>query len=89
MSENRANPMVLLFALVGVVPLLVGGAGLAAALLQRAGFGLVVWGLLPLLGLCVAVLVLGAALGKAAGGNAGGKRGGAGGDRDRGSGGDE
>lgn len=68
MSGNRSRQMALLFALVGLVPLLVGGAALAAVLLQRAGFGLAVWGLVPLLGLCVAVLALGAALGGAAGG---------------------
>lgn len=69
MDASRA--MILLFALVGLVPLLAGGAGLAAFLLQRAGFGIAVWGLLPLAGLLVAVLALGAALGKAAGGKRG------------------
>lgn len=64
----RANPMAMLFALIGAVPLLAGGAGLAGLLLQRAGFGIVVWGLVPLFGLLGAVLVLGAVLGKAAGG---------------------
>lgn len=64
----RATPMAMLFALLGVVPLLVGGAGLAGLLLQRAGFGVAVWGLLPFLGLLVAVLVLGVVFGKAAGG---------------------
>lgn len=72
MSGNRTNAIIMLFALVGIVPLLAGGAGLAAFLLQRAGFGIAVWGLLPLAGLCVAVLALGAALGKAAGGRRGG-----------------
>lgn len=85
MAGDRTNAMILLFALVGLVPLLAGGAGLAAFLLQRAGFGLAVWGLLPLLGLCVAVLALGAALGRAAGG----KRGGSAEDRNRGSSGKE
>lgn len=70
----RANPMALLFALVGLVPLLVAGAGLAAALLQRAGHGILVWGGLPLLGLCAAVLALGAGLGAAAGGRRGRNR---------------
>ena len=60
--------MVMLFALIGAVPLLAGGAGLAGLLLQRAGFAIVVWGGLPLAGLLVVVLVLGAVLGKAAGG---------------------
>jgi hypothetical protein len=72
LSGNRTNAVIMLFALVGIVPLLAGGAGLAAFLLQRVGFGLAVWGLLPFLGLCVAALALGAALGKAAGGRRGG-----------------
>lgn len=62
----RADPMAMLFALVGAVPLIVGGAGLAAFLLQRAGFGMLVWGLLPVLGMLIVVGVLGAVLGKAA-----------------------
>ena len=68
MSENRTSPMVMLFALVGAMPLLAGAAGLAGLLLQRAGFGILVWGLVPLLGLLVAAAVLGVVLGKAAGG---------------------
>lgn len=62
----RTQPMIMLFALLGAVPLLVGGAGLAALLLQRAGFGIVAWGMLPFLGLLAVVLVLGVVLGKAA-----------------------
>ena len=62
----RADPMAMLFALVGAVPLIVGGAGLAAFLLQRAGFGMLVWGLLPVLGMLVVVGALGVVLGKAA-----------------------
>ena len=62
----RANPMTMLFALLGAVPLFVGGAGIAALLLQRAGFGVVVWGVLPFLGLLAVVLVLGVVLGKGA-----------------------
>lgn len=62
----RAEPKTLLFALVGAVPLLVGGAVTAAVLLQRAGLGIAVWGLLPLLGLLGAVLVLAVMLGRAA-----------------------
>ena len=71
MSENRTSPMVMLFALVGAMPLLAGAAGLAGLLLQRAGFGILVWGLVPLLGLLVAAAVLGVVLGKAAGGGRG------------------
>lgn len=62
----RAEPKTLLFALVGAVPLLVGGAVAAAVLLQRAGLGIVFWGLAPLLGLLAAVLVLAVMLGRAA-----------------------
>lgn len=58
--------MAMLFALVGAVPLVVGGAGLAAFLLQRAGFGIVVWGLLPVLAMLTVVGVLGVVFGKAA-----------------------
>lgn len=48
------------------MPLLVGGAVTAAVLLQRAGLGVAVWGLLPLLGLLAAVVVLAVMLGRAA-----------------------
>ncbi len=60
--------MVMLFALVGAMPLLAGAAGLAGLLLQRADFGILVWGLVPLLGLLAVAAVLGVILGKAAGG---------------------
>ena len=65
---RRTRPFALLFILLGAVPVVVGGAGLASFLLLRAGYGLLVGGLLPLL---VAILIaagLGAILGRAAGG---------------------
>jgi hypothetical protein len=48
--------------------LLGAGAGLASFLLLRAGYGFLVWGLLPFLTLLLAALVLGAVLWWAAGG---------------------
>lgn len=63
---NRPRPEILLIVLVLVVPVLAGGAGVAALLLLRAGYGVLVWGLLPLLGLLASAGVLGVALGRAA-----------------------
>lgn len=60
--------MKLLFVLIGVVPLAVGGAGIASFLLQRAGYDVAVWAVLPFLGLLAFVLVLGAVLGRMASG---------------------
>ena len=44
---GKASPRSLLFALVTIVPVVVAVAFVAAVLLQRAGFGLVVWALVP------------------------------------------
>ena len=60
------RPLTLLFVLVVTVPLLVGGAGAASLLLLRAGYGVLVWGLLPLLALLLISGALGAAIGRAA-----------------------
>lgn len=60
------DPKKLLFVLLGVVPLCVAGSGIAAYLLQRAGYGLLVWGLVPLGGLLLVALILGGGLGWAA-----------------------
>lgn len=65
---SRSSQMRLLFILIGVVPLAVGGAGLASFLLLRAGYGIAVWALLPLLGLLAFAVVLGAVLGRRASG---------------------
>ena len=55
---RHVRPIVLLYLLLGVVPLLVGGAGLASYLLLRAGYGFLVWGLLPFLSLLLISLAL-------------------------------
>ena len=56
----------LLIVLVAAIPAVVFLAGLAAYLLLRAGFGLVVAGLVPFLGLTVVAGSLGLLLGRAA-----------------------
>jgi hypothetical protein len=63
----RTLPLVL-FGGVLLLSLLGAGAGLASFLLLRAGYGFLVWGLLPFLTLLLAALVLGAVLWWAAGG---------------------
>jgi hypothetical protein len=57
----------MLFVLIGAVPLVVAGAGVASFLLLRAGYGLVVGALLPFAASLLLVAVLGGALGRAAG----------------------
>ena len=64
-------PLNLLFVLLGAVPLIVGGSGLVSYLLWRAGYGFLVWGLLPFAASLLLVGVLGAVLGLAAGGTRG------------------
>ena len=61
-------PKILLFILVGVVPLIVLTAGIASVLLLRAGYGFWVWGVLPFLGSLFVVVVVSAFFGRAAGG---------------------
>ncbi len=65
---RRLHPLTLLFILLGAVPLIVGGAGLVSYLLWRAGYGFLVWGLLPFAASLLLVGVLGAVLGLSAGG---------------------
>ena len=65
---KNTNPITLLLVLLGVVPLVVGGAALSSFLLLRAGYGYVVGGLLPFLASLLLVGVLGATLGRAASG---------------------
>ena len=68
---RRVNTYILVFMLTGAVLLLMllgSGAGVASFLLLRAGYGFLVWGLLPLLALLLVALVLGAILWWAAGG---------------------
>lgn len=58
--------MKLLYTLIAVIPLIVAGAGLAAFLLLRAGYGPLVWGVLPFLAMLALAGVIGAILGRAA-----------------------
>ncbi|HKH10885.1 MAG TPA: hypothetical protein VKA73_07050 [Rubrobacter sp.] len=60
------NPRTLLLILMAVVPVIVAVAFVAAILLQRAGFGLVVWALLPFVVSMALIGVLGVVLGRAA-----------------------
>ena len=65
MDPEHAKTM--LFVLIGAVPLLVAGAGVASFLLLRADYGLVVGAVVPFAISLVLVAVLSAALGRAAG----------------------
>ena len=62
------HPKTLLFILVGAVPLVVVGAGLVSFLLLRAGYGLLVGGVVPFVVSLLLAAALGALLGKAASG---------------------
>jgi hypothetical protein len=68
---NRMQPETLLFVLLGTVPLVVAGAGVAAFLLMRAGFGFLVWGVLPFVASLLAVAAISFALSRAARGDRG------------------
>lgn len=75
---NRLRPQTLLAILLGAVPLAVLVAGVVAFLLLRAEYGILVWGVLPFLGVLTVVAVLGVVIGRAAsagGGAAGTRRG--------------
>ncbi|QIN82124.1 hypothetical protein GBA63_05290 [Rubrobacter tropicus] len=61
-----AGPRTLLLLFVAVVPVIVGLALVAAVLLQRAGFGLVVWALVPFAVSMLLIAGLGVVLGRAA-----------------------
>ena len=61
-----ANPRTLLLILVAVVPVIVAVAFVAAIWLQRAGFGLAVWALLPFVVSMALIGALGVVLGRAA-----------------------
>jgi len=63
---NRMHPQTLLFVLLGTVPLVVAGSGVAAFLLMRAGFGFVVWGLVPFLASLLVVAAISFLLSRAA-----------------------
>ncbi len=63
--ENM-RPRTLLFLMISVVPVIVALAFVVAVLLQRAGFGWVVWALLPFAVSMVVVGGLGVLFGRAA-----------------------
>ena len=63
---NRMHPQTLLFVLLGTVPLVVAGAGVAAFLLMRAGYGVVVWAVVPFVVSLLLVAALAFALSRAA-----------------------
>ena len=63
---GNASPRTLLFALVAIVPVVVAVAFVAAVVLQRAGFGLVVWALVPFVVSMALIAGLGVVLGRAA-----------------------
>jgi hypothetical protein len=65
---DRARAKTMLFVLIGVIPLVVAGAGLASFLLLRAGYGLVIGALLPFAVSLLLAAALGAVLGRAAAG---------------------
>lgn len=61
-----ARPQTLLIVLVAAVPVIVGLALVAALLLRQAGFGLLVWALLPFVISMALIGALGLVLGRAA-----------------------
>lgn len=63
---NRLHPKTLLLILIGIVPVTVAAAGVAAVLLQRAGYGLFIWAILPVAVALLFVAVIGIVLGRAA-----------------------
>jgi hypothetical protein len=68
---RRTSPALLPLVLFGAVLLLSlfgAGAGVVSFFLLRAGYGFVVWGVLPFLALVLVALVLGAAVWRLAGG---------------------
>jgi short subunit fatty acids transporter len=60
------QPRTLLYVMVSVVPVIVALAFVVAILLQRAGFGLVIWALLPFAVSMALIGALGLVLGRAA-----------------------
>lgn len=65
------DPKKLLFLLLGAIPLVVLGAGALSFVLLRAGYGFLVWAVLPFLGALLVGGVLGLVLGRAASGRHG------------------
>ena len=60
------RPRTLLLVLISVVPVIVALTFVVAILLQRAGFGLVIWALLPFVVSMALIGALGLVLGRAA-----------------------
>ena len=65
------HPKALLFILVGVIPLVVAGAGFVSFVLLRAGYGVFVGGVVPFVAALLLAAALGALLGRAASGRRG------------------
>ena len=63
---SRMRPETFLFLLLGTVPLVVAGAGVAAFLLMWAGFGFLVWGVVPFVASLLAVAAISFLLSRAA-----------------------
>ena len=68
------HPKTLLFILVGAVPLVVAVAGVVSFVLLRAGYGLLVGGVVPFAVSLLLAAALGALLGRAASGRRGPER---------------
>ena len=63
---SRMHPQTLLFVLLGTVPLVVAGAGVAAFLLMRAGYSVLVWAVVPFVASLLMVAALAFVLSRAA-----------------------
>ena len=63
---HNLRPRTLLLVLICVVPVIVALAFVVAILLERAGFGLVIWALLPFAASMALIGFLGVVLGRAA-----------------------
>ncbi len=63
---NRMHPQTLLLVLIGAVPLVVAVAAVAAVLLMRAGYGLLLGVVLPFVVSMLMIAALGVFLGRAA-----------------------
>ena len=81
---SRMHPQTLLFVLLGTVPLVVAGAGVAAFLLMKAGYGVLVWAVVPFVGSLLIVAALAFVLSRAAEGSHGWNERGSSGGRRRG-----
>jgi len=63
---SRMHPQTLLFVLLGAVPIVVAGAGVAAFLLMIAGYSVLVWAVVPFVGSLLIVAALAFVLSRAA-----------------------